>query len=376
MKTYILIFLQLVLLGCNSGSPKKSVVISNSGILFNIDDYKKHIVDTAIIDHVKYLPLELTENSMIGKIDKLIIRDSLIYILDKRISKAVYIFDLSGRFVNKVGIFGKGRGELYYLNDIDLDKEGNLYLLDIGSAKILKYDFLGEYIGEKRFGFFTHQFAHIDPNHFAFNQGGRENDQISDLNYNLLTWNNEIKGRFFSYNEDSKRFPPMRPYDIYKSDNMTLYNKSFTYDIYEIFIDSLSLKYSFDFGRYSLPNEYFEQNKEKDAKQFGIDLIKSDYVWSVGSIYENDEIFVSIFRINSVPIYFIYSKKRHQFVLRKIENIINEEGILGGIIPKAIYGEYLAGVININEVNSVSKKLINQLDNDNPVIVLYKVKTF
>ena len=62
------------------------------------------------------LSLKKTESSLIGKIDRVIIADSLIFVLDARIAKKLFVFRHNGQFVRTIGSQGKGEGEYKQLS--------------------------------------------------------------------------------------------------------------------------------------------------------------------------------------------------------------------------------------------------------------------
>lgn len=73
------------------------------------DDVK--ILQSEIFGKRKFIVLESKKNSLIGKIDNLQIKDSVIYILDNTYSNALSAFSLSGEFKFKIKQIGRGRGE-------------------------------------------------------------------------------------------------------------------------------------------------------------------------------------------------------------------------------------------------------------------------
>ncbi|EIM77856.1 hypothetical protein A3SI_05237 [Nitritalea halalkaliphila LW7] len=66
------------------------------------------------------VPLEVTDASLIGKIDKVIRHEGRIFVLDRDLAQTVFCFDLQGRFLFKLGGLGKGPGEYRELRDIVL----------------------------------------------------------------------------------------------------------------------------------------------------------------------------------------------------------------------------------------------------------------
>jgi hypothetical protein len=72
--------------------------------------------DTAVISGTN-------EDCMIGMIHELQVFDGCIYILDRAITKSLFVFDMEGRFIKKIGCFGNGPGEFIQPVDITLDTE-------------------------------------------------------------------------------------------------------------------------------------------------------------------------------------------------------------------------------------------------------------
>lgn len=48
---------------------------------------------SSLVDSIYYIPLETKDEFLIGNIDKLIVTDKEIYVLDKNITTATYCFD-------------------------------------------------------------------------------------------------------------------------------------------------------------------------------------------------------------------------------------------------------------------------------------------
>jgi hypothetical protein len=97
-------------------------------------------IDTTNIQSLEYLPLETTAESLIGEISKIIIKHNRIFIGDFFIAKALFVFDMQGKFLFKVGRRGNGQGEYINLFDFDVFSNGDIYLWDAVVGKFLVYD--------------------------------------------------------------------------------------------------------------------------------------------------------------------------------------------------------------------------------------------
>lgn len=78
------------------------------------------VTEDLIIHNVKYsdiitdynvIPLETTNESLIGNIDKIVFHDNQFFILDQFKVRTIFVFSSTGKFMWKLSKFGKGPGE-------------------------------------------------------------------------------------------------------------------------------------------------------------------------------------------------------------------------------------------------------------------------
>lgn len=403
MKSFYWLFGALIFVSCDKLiQDNYGVSSSSTDVIFDLKSVDNLVVDSSIILERKLIVLEYTEKSMIGDIDKVLMTDDRILVLDKRVAKALFVFDHSGAFIKKMGEHGGGQGELGYLYDFDIDPYGNIYLLDIGLRKVIKFGKDLTYLGERRFNFNTFQFGYVDDNRFAFDQRGRSNGKMSDLHnldYRLLVWDimKGIDKRYFAYNKiyDVEGIMNLTSQNLYRSDSILLFNDPFTYDVYEITSDTLRKKYSFDFGSGNIPESYFNKSLGEnlnEVNQLIGGLRTSRYVQSISNLYENERFFIAFFRKHDTPYLFLYSKISNRVLVKNGLEFPNK-GI--GLLPVGIYNKYLIGIIRYPEIEEIrgnfkngSPKDIASLkadgldlistfgNNYNPIISIYKVKEF
>ena len=91
------------------------------------------------IGGLEYIPLETVEGSLLGGIDKIVYKKACFYVLDKS-TYGVYIFDRKGNFRTSVRKYGEGPDEYLELMDMDVDDDGNVYIVDNARMNVLKYD--------------------------------------------------------------------------------------------------------------------------------------------------------------------------------------------------------------------------------------------
>ena len=100
---------------------------------------------STLVDSIHYLPLATDDKYLIGNIDKLIVTDDFLYIIDKNISFSIYCFNKKGEFVRKIGNRGASNKEYVSITDVNIYNE-KIYIWDGSSRKLLIYKSNGNYI--------------------------------------------------------------------------------------------------------------------------------------------------------------------------------------------------------------------------------------
>jgi hypothetical protein len=139
-KHVVLYALTLVLL-CACGKQaariedEKDIVLS-----INIDSLSTAKLS---VKNARYIPLETTEASLIGGITKLLYVDHQFYILDRE-GQNVTVFSDTGEYQYRIAKMGQGPGEYVGITDMDVAPNGDIYVNDNASRKIIRYSQKGE----------------------------------------------------------------------------------------------------------------------------------------------------------------------------------------------------------------------------------------
>lgn len=105
-------------------------------------DYENTVFYTDLFESIKIIPLETNSNCLIGQISEIEIYNDTIYILDKNIAKALFMFDKNGNFIKKIGSLGKGPGEYISPKSFTIDNiTRQIKILD--EYKVLLFSFVG-----------------------------------------------------------------------------------------------------------------------------------------------------------------------------------------------------------------------------------------
>lgn len=98
----------------------------------------------SIAKEVDIIPLESTEEAVIGGISKIEYDDGLYFVEDQS-SKQVFVFDSLGGYLNKMWRQGRGPGEVSYPNKFALDKTNKTVWVIDNAETVKKYSYSGEY---------------------------------------------------------------------------------------------------------------------------------------------------------------------------------------------------------------------------------------
>lgn len=100
----------------------------------------------SFVNGIEFIPLETTDSSLIGEVKGLVVTDDKIFVNSAR--EEILCFDISGKFLFRVGRIGRAPGE--YISPYSISVCDNIvYVLCQESGKVLCYDaVLGKHIND------------------------------------------------------------------------------------------------------------------------------------------------------------------------------------------------------------------------------------
>lgn len=141
---YCLLF--ACLFACNNSNTNNASVQS---IVFDASEAQDSFDFGAITDtSYQIIALETSDDFLIGEIEKIEIKNNKIIIFDK-ISRAVFLFNMDGSPHSKIFKPGRGPGEYAEIFAMGAN-DSVIVIFDIGSRKLLEYDFNGIFIRESK----------------------------------------------------------------------------------------------------------------------------------------------------------------------------------------------------------------------------------
>ena len=347
---------------------------------------KQSISFGPMIDKVKLIPLETTDESLMDDINKILFTKSHIYILDCYKGGSVLIFDEKGKFITRI-LKGEGPQEIHTPNDITFDDEKqelivyNKYYLSFFTADgqfvkresvplradevtIIPDGYLFKAIngqGNKHFGF---------PQDYLFFVTDRA-FKLKSIGLPYCLSNEASYSNFIGYLHEGKQ-------------NISL-TTAYTDTIYEYDcrINKLKAKYALDISEKGLPKERLG----KTWKELEKTLRNNDYYLYNGAYLETQrhELFYLenwYIKLNSV----IYRDKRSGNMIGGTNWKYTIDDILPKNSPIATYKDYIISchfqggkydLSNNHKITEEDKRSISHLkEEDNPVLVLYSLKEF
>ena len=401
MKSFILniIVISVVSVFCSCSNNHYSISACSVDTI-DIDKaiYKDRILLSNIVSAPRVIILETKKECLIQQIRSMEVYDNKIYILDDK-ANSLFVFDVNGAFIGKIGERGRGNGEYWDLSDFTIDREnGFIYLWDEALNMINKYDArTRKYVssakvnndGERSFCIlYSNDRLYINRTSKEDNDNNYELMEISSVDGKQIGsllksseynhgWNYSLRlpyGYFYSKNSESPKYIEM-----------------FSNKIVSITSEGVS-------------TSTFVQSKDfvvdKDIKQLIEITKKNNYMYDLASLNNADRIYmisnyaelknIKTFRFSKgweVLTAFYNTNRNEVYVTNDVENdyignnnnfasdfIFTDEKGAYSLIDTEMIPLFIDEVINENVLNpriEQYEKLLNISPESNPILFFY-----
>jgi len=396
MKKFILMTFFAALLSCNNSKNKQVTSqlhhnATSKPIEIKIDVDDKNVGRTAedLFDEPTFVKLETTNNNLIGSISQVLFANDLIIVVDKTISNSISVFDMHGKFKNKIGKPGQGPGEYISCHDVALvPNSDQIAVLDDKLAKIHYYKIDGRYLNSVKFEFSPINMEFISSDIIAYS--GLFNPDLNNNDLIITDCNNKVLSTYFKslYKEDV--FCLVNGKLIWKYDDKVFYNPNYNDTIFVLSEKSIRPIYKINIVKYGYPTKI-------DDKITGIDMHEyiKKYVHFDGGFCEfrNSAYFSIDLPLISNSTLALYSKKykktylynhmyNNPYFYSLNTNTINIERYKEDVLVKAIQAQELIMAKKMFDEraqrNQISKSKVDELykglsEEDNPVLFFFKI---
>jgi hypothetical protein len=367
MKKVILLFsilAELLMISC-----KRNHIQSAQILNINVLSEDANEINPKILSYIK---LETTDSSLIGGIEKIRFYSNYIYVFDKENTKALFVFDSTGKFLAKTK-YGKGPGECQIPRDFIIDQNSqSIFLWDQGSRNMLEYDLKLNYLRSYHYkDLFLRNFVRLNSdNILAFIQYPIMDENSGNKTYyNYAIYSSDfgkIEKAILKTNQEQSHLILVSPI----SPDGKLFIAPYDCNIYELKGDNFRSKYYLNFGKYNVTSEDL-----KKGIPYLFDLAKKgERIGCLNNIYENRNFLCFYFYFKDGPITCIHDKRKNKDYFSNLLYLNNK-------LPRFFIYDLLEDNTFISTVSPSDFKryaLKNQLnigikETDNPILVKFKI---
>lgn len=332
------------------------------------------------------VPLQTTDESLLDVVYKVLVTDSNIYVHDRLKGGGLVIFDRSGKFIKRMP-YGQGPGEINRLYDIAFDSENNKLIVYQHSFLIF-YTANGKFIEQKRLPFGFYNFKVTSDGYLLKTLDGQGNEHLGSLKNNTLLITDtafKVKSLSLPYAENDINYGGY--YYLYdKGENFTITQRFVdTIYTYNNRTDKLSAKYILSFEDKKLPATYLEGSMVAFEKA----ISQNDYYYYLGEYLETDkhDVFFLMNQHTGLKT-IVYRDKNTKRLIGGTHAVYDDvKEIPSMSFPIATYkNDFIAlhypnkkdiSLLNSTLLSAEAKKDLSKLtEDDNPVLVLFKLKDF
>jgi hypothetical protein len=369
---------------CNENVKKSYVNVSSEFENIVVDTNMTFLKLSTIATSIDYIPLQTSENFIIGKIDKIKLFNNKFYILDKKSAKSLFIFDRSGKF-----LFSKTarKDELISINnltDFFIDEKSELIYLYARDAKtIFVFNCSNGYLVRKiKLNGFFQNIAVLNPNSIILMRDGKQYaDSYGDYKMCLFDSIGNLQKKWFDQAINKSFNIGQFVFDPNLSNGQFVFARTFIDTIYFLSDTGMNARYFVNLGGTN-DKEIFTSNNYKKVISL---LEKSESSYMSNFIFNSDSTLTFFMKSgNSIGQYNYNKKTKTGKLLRYIKNDIDNnmlplmdyrnEKVAVSVIPADIVQQFF----NLNSTTpdfKIKYKKLIELNNlitqdSNPVIAL------
>ena len=363
------VYLLFLLSGCGQGVQQSDYIHINLSKRLPANPVNA----STLIEACRYIPLETTDESVIGSVNRIIPVQDGFFIFDA--SKRVSFFDAEGRFVRRIASKGQGPGEYIDLFGFDLSEEERLLYLFDTSRQILVYTFDNTFVRSIRLDVLYISFMKTSWGYIAYKS------PIMQSRFNAEKYEKEMPV-LVSLDEDGKVLNvlqygnfnstqnlPMIIHAMFKKHNgQYYYYPEFQDTIYSVQVDKIVPEYILSKGRYRITMDDIET-----LDNWRVSL--SQGLMLTNFVIDNHRLILWCRRRNNMETY-LYDFSSGK--LSGISEIVNDMDHSCNFSPLMIYQHQWIEVRDASGILKESKELPAALKNldseDNPVIRISTLK--
>lgn len=235
--------------------------------------------DTSYFKNPQIVVLETLEESLLSEISRVFMDDSILFIYDRSIG-SIFMFDITGKYINKIDCKGEGPGEYVENNDFTIDVvKKQIILLCTIPEKRMYFTYDGVLVKEERHPDFYSQIT-TDHNYLYF-----EKTVLGTNDYQLCILDTKT-------GEKEERLEPLGIKNSFYVNGHSLnrgkdvlFVRRYDNSIYELTNGEIINKYHVDFKKHSFPDWLI---KEEETEVIMNECSTHEYIFSMSNVINND----------------------------------------------------------------------------------------
>lgn len=281
------IIIGLSILSCGNSQTLSGDYSAVETITIDTEDHRFVSLDN-IVEKVDFVRLETTEDCIIGDISHLFFVDNKIIVADQLTSQSIFVFDINGKFLNRISHLGNGPHEYLDITDVDVTPSGLIVIKDNVKDKLLFFEPNGKFVKERIDIEGGMDLAFIDEHSIAFDtftSHAPTKEKFKGASLAVCDGDNHIQYLFGENIAEENVFNVRRAECLYRYGNKAYFAPHWDKNIYEVTTDSIIAKYRLEFLPDDVLNYKFKTSDElntlmKDYPFFNGSFIEmQDYTW-------------------------------------------------------------------------------------------------
>lgn len=276
----------------------------NNGIAIDLDgENQKEIRFSSFVDSISYIPLETREDCLIGKIEDIILSDSILFVLNEE-QNTIFQFDRQGKFLRKIAKAGNGPGEYPVINQMAYNEKRQS--ISLASSKIIEYDLYGNLKNEFTVPFYVSDLYQFDNGDYLLSRFDRLNEP--NVLLALVDTTGYVKKELFNrnpqYGIETNNLWELIPLD----DGIHFITPQIENTVYSYEEDSIKNVLSFNISP-QIPSDFYKSKRD-------IPLLGNHYYRTIYRESQNwiNLIFCTLEKVRTL----LYNKRTKQYMLGEV----------------------------------------------------------
>lgn len=331
-----------------------------------------------IIDSYRFVRLGTTKTP-VGEIEKTIISDKYIILVDAEQAKAIFVFNHEGKAVSEICRLGRGPQEYTFINDVALlNYKGQevIAVADSWQEKLLLYTIGGEYITSTEYNFYFEQLVQCGKSWLCTTCGDNESSEAfkerDDTKSLLIFADEEMKIKSCALPSPFVREDFATPEIVTNGDMVSIMPK-FQDTLYRVADGQISPAYRFDISAFGGVTHTDDWSTDELIKNF------NNLVHIYGVQEANNHIIVEVAKKEFIDIYIYNKLSGKAYRIKNGKEITSLADFVSDETCAAYKDEFVA-IADAYTVADYNKKYPDKAvfngitEEENPVIVFYTLK--